>query len=113
MANPITEAADKLGKMISDSPQAAALRTARQDLDQHADVLDLLKRYQEQAGRIQKLEEDNKPIEVEDKRQLQDLHGSLIGNEVFKKFTMAQMEYVDLMRQVTASLRRQLAETEK
>ena len=109
----IMELAEQLGKAISDSPQAKALRDARAGLNQQPVVLKLLQEFQAQSDKIAQLEEANKPIEVEDKRRLQALHEQLIGNDVFKKYTMAQMEYVDLLRKVNQALDAQLGTTEQ
>jgi len=108
----ISELAEKLGKAIASSDQAAKLRQARAELDKHPDVKQLLEEYGQQAQKVSQLESQNKPVEVEDKHALRDLHGKLIASDVFKQFTAAQVEYVDVMRQVSDTLRGQLAETE-
>ena len=108
----ITDLAVQLGKAIASSPEALKLREARKELDQHKDILDMLKQYQEHAQKLDQLEHENKPVEVEDKHKLRDLHDKLVANDLFKRFTAAQVEYVDLMRQVNQALRKQLAEVE-
>ena len=65
------------------------------------------------AQKVEQLEHENKPVEVDDKHKLRDLHDTLVANDLFKRFTAAQVEYVDLMRQVNQTLRKQLAEVEK
>ena len=112
MNNEIIELAEKLGKAIAQAPQAQGLREARGELSKHPDVQQLLKDYQAQAQKIAKLEDENKPIEVDDKRKLQDLQIKLVSDETFKKYTAAQVEYVDLMRKVNSALQKPLAETE-
>ncbi len=107
------ELAQRLGKSISESTQAANLRTAREEMDKQGEITQLLKDYQAQAEKVAKLEHENKPVEVNDKHRLKELHGKLVASEVFKKFTAAQVEYIDLMRQVNETLQKQLAETEK
>ncbi len=109
----IIDMATNLGKAIAQSPQADALRATRKALDAEPAVMQILKDYQEQSDRVEHLRQENKPIEVEDKRKLQELHEKLIASDTFKKFTAAQMEYVDLMRQVSSAMRKHLAETEK
>ncbi|MBI5724781.1 MAG: YlbF family regulator [Planctomycetes bacterium] len=109
----IIELAGSLGKAIAASPAAANLRAARAELEKHAGVLETLKQYQQQADRVAKLEDENKPIEVADKHALQDLHDKLVSSDIFKKFTASQMEYIDLMRKVSDAMRSQLSETEK
>ena len=104
--------AQRLGKTVADSPQAKALREARDELNKHPDVSKLLDDFRAQTEKVAKLEHENKPIEVDDKHKMQDLQSKLVSDETFKKFTAAQVEYVDLMRQVNESLRKELTETE-
>lgn len=113
MSDAIIDMAQKLGKAIQESSQAATLRDARNELNKHQDVLDALQQYQDQFEKINKLEEEQKPIEVFDKRRLEDLHKQLVSNEIFKKFNAAQVEYVDLMQKVSSAMRKQLGETEQ
>ena len=109
----IVELAERLGKAIADSPQAKAYRDARAGLNQQPAVLKLLQEFQAQSEKVARLEEENRPIEVGDKHKLQSLHEQLIGNDVFKKYTMAQMEYVDLLRKVSQAMDAQLRATEQ
>ncbi len=108
----IIELANRLGKAIADSPQAAALREARQGLEDHPEVKELLRNFREQSTKIMQLEAEQKPVDVEDKHKLQDLQTKLVATEVFKKFTAAQVEYIDMMRQVNEAMQKQLNETE-
>ena len=105
--------AEKLGEAIAQSPQAAALRNARDAVSKEKDLTDLLQQYREQINKISKLEEEKTPVEVEDKHKLSELQTKLFASEPFKKFTAAQVEYVDLMRKVNDVLRKQLMETEQ
>ena len=109
----IIELAQRLGKAISESTQADNLRAARKEMSKQGEITQLLKDYQTQAEKVAKLEHENKPVEVDDKHKLQELHGKLVASDVFKKFTASQVEYIDLMRQVNETLQKQLSETEK
>ena len=111
--NEILEMADKLGKAMAASPQAQALHDARKLLDAQPELLATLKQVHEHSEKLARLEREKKPIEVEDKHRMDELQGKLLASDVFKKFTAAQVEYVDLMRQVNDTLRRQLAPVEK
>lgn len=108
----ILDLAGQLGKAIVESPQAATLRAAREELNRHTDLTATLKDYSAQADKIAKFETEGKPVEVADKRRLEELEGKLVGDEVFKRYTAAQMDYVDLMRGVNTELRRHLAPVE-
>ena len=109
----IIDLANQLGRAIATSPQAQKLREARKGLSSQTDLVKLLGQYHEQSDKMAALEADNKVIEVEDKHKLQDMHDKLAASETFKVFTSAQMDYVDLMRQVNSAIRKQLAETEQ
>jgi len=109
----IAELAAQLGQAVANSPQAAKLKAARAELDRHADIAAMLKEFSAQAEKLAKLEEANKPVEVADKHKLQELQDKLVSHEIFKRYTAAQMDYVDLMRQVNAELRKHLAGVEE
>jgi cell fate (sporulation/competence/biofilm development) regulator YlbF (YheA/YmcA/DUF963 family) len=108
----IIQLAENLGKAIASSLQAANLRAARGALEKEKDVAQLLKEYRAQADKIAQLEQAQKPVEVQDKHKLQDLHDRLVSSEVFKKFTAAQVEFLDLVRRANEAIRRNLAESD-
>ena len=109
----IIELAQRLGKAIGNSSQAANLRGAREELNKQGEIVRLLKDYQVQAEKVAKSEQENKPVEVDDKHKLQELHEKLVASEVFKKFTAAQVEYIDLMRKVNDAIGSQMAQAGK
>jgi len=107
------ELATRLGKAIADSPQAAALRAARDVLNARPEIAAMLQDYHQQAEKVAKLEEEQQPVEVEDKHKLQSLNDQLVSSDAFKQFQAAQVDYVDLMRKVDEALRKELAATEQ
>ncbi|MHC4295332.1 MAG: YlbF family regulator [Planctomycetota bacterium] len=109
----IIELARRLGKAIADSPQGQTLTEARKAIDDEKNLQELLKDFQNQSQKIAHLEAEQKPVDVEDKHKLQELHDKLMGSEEFKKYTAAQVEYVDLMRKVNEALQEQLGAAEK
>ncbi len=111
--NDIVELAQKLGAAIAQSPQAAKLRAARKALDAQAEAKKLLEDYRRQSMKIAQLEQEQKPVEVEDKHKLQEINDKLVGHQVFKDYTAAQVDYVDLMRKVNSAIGKALAEVEK
>ena len=102
--------AERLGKAISASPQAAALRQAQAAMRADETASKLLKDYQAQTEKIAQLEAEQKPVEVDDKHKLEDLHKKLVATDTFKKFTAAQVEYVDVMRRVNDAIRTQMGD---
>jgi len=108
----ITELADRLGKAISESPQAARLREARRALEGDEQAKALLEEFHRQEEKIARLQEQNKPIEVDDKHKLRELRSRLVANEAFKRFSAAQVDYLDVVRQVNEAIQRHLGEVE-
>lgn len=106
------ELATRLGQAIASSPQAATFRAAREALEAQDETMQALDEYQKQMQKVAELEQEAKPVEVADKARLRELNDKLISCDEFKKFTAAQVEYVDLMRKVNDALRKELAETE-
>ena len=45
--------------------------------------------------------------------KVRELRNKLLACEVFKSFTAAQVEYVDMMRRVNQAINEQLADTEE
>jgi cell fate (sporulation/competence/biofilm development) regulator YlbF (YheA/YmcA/DUF963 family) len=101
-----------LGKELANSPQAVAYRAARDGIHADVELSKMIEEYERQAGKMADLEDQQKPVEVEDKRKLQELNARLVASPQFKKFSAAQMEYINLLRQVNEAMRAELAETE-
>lgn len=113
MSDALTQLAERLGKAVADSPQATALRDAKDAVRSDPELHETFQAFNAQTAKMQKAIQSNDPIEVEDKKKLEQLHGRLIGSDKFKQFTAAQVEYTALMRSVVDAMGRQLAETEK
>lgn len=93
--------ADKLGNAIADSDAGRSYREARKEMEADADAKVLMEQFQTHVQKLSQAEQQGQPIEVEDKKQLEDLQGKLAGNPKVKAFTAAQMDYMDLIRQVS------------
>lgn len=96
--------ANQLGQLLSRHDRVKAFLSAQKALDGDASARELLSAYQRQVQEIQQLSDENKPIEVDEKRNLEQLQGQLVSNEVLKKLTAAQADYVQLMNQVNSAI---------
>jgi cell fate (sporulation/competence/biofilm development) regulator YlbF (YheA/YmcA/DUF963 family) len=108
----LIEKARQLAEDIAASPQAQAVKQAREKLNANPEAAKLYKEFQQHARKVAELEAANKPIEVEDKQKLRRLQEQLVANDEVKELTSAQVEYVDLMRQVNQALGAKLQELE-
>ncbi len=113
MSDQIIRIAEQLGKAIADSPQSQALDQARQQAQGDPEAMKLMNEFQSQAEKIARQEQMRQPIEPADKQKLEGLQGKVAGNGTIKKFTEAQMQYVDLMQRVSQTIHQQLAGPEE
>jgi len=104
----ILDLAERLGKAIAAAPQAKKLQEARAALREEPGTDELLNQFRQQSEKIARLQGENKPIEVDDKHKLEELHNKLVASEAFKKLTAAQVDYVDLMRKVNTRMQQQM-----
>ena len=61
----LLEMARRLGREIARNERTTSLRQAQKEVNGDAEASQLLKEYQEQVDKMQKLEQLQKPIEVE------------------------------------------------
>lgn len=112
MPERILQLAEQLGKQLADSQQAGAYKSARLSVQADQAAMQLMTEFQTQAEKIAQLEDGNRPIEIADKRRFQQLQEQLAGNQKIKDLTEAQMNYLDLLRQVNQAIHHQLATVE-
>ncbi len=96
----IIDAATTLGKLIADHSVGQKLENAIGKLEKDIDAQRELTDYQRFIQTLGEKEAAGKPIEVEEKQKLQTLQNAVVQNLTLQQFQMAQMDYLDLMREV-------------
>lgn len=109
----ILSLATQLGKAIADSSQGKAMKEAVTSLRTDPAALRLMQDYETQVDKISRLEYENKPIEVADKRAVSEMETKLAGNQRIKKFSEIQVEYMDLIRRVNQTIQGELSRVEE
>jgi len=102
--NEILDSARELGKKIATHAVAVKLEGTIGRLQEDREAQRLLADYQRHLTALGEKEAAGKPIEVEDKAKLEKLQNGVVRNPVLREFQMAQMDYVDLMRQVDEAI---------
>ncbi len=96
----ILKAATELGEILGEHPKVgrldAAIKKLKEDSESQRAINDLNRHLQTLAEK----EMAGQPIEVSDKRRLQELQNVVVHNLVLREFQLAQMDYVDLVRQL-------------
>lgn len=100
----ILDAAHALGKIISTHEVARKLEDAVGKLQGDLEAQRVMTDYQRFLNSLAEKESQGRPIEVADKKKLDDLQNQVIRNPLLRAFQMAQMDYLDLMRKVDAAI---------
>ncbi len=105
----ILDAAKALGELIAKNPVGAKLEDAISQLQNDIDAQRVMTDYQRYLQTIGEKEAQGQPIEVADKQKLQALQQAVVHNLILQQFQVAQMDYLDLMREVDGAIGQQAA----
>ncbi len=100
----ILKAAASLGALVATHPLVAEYRSIIRQLDLDVGAKTLLQQYEQLIEVLSMKEAQMQPIEVNEKRQFEQLQQSIMMNQTLKKFGTAQQQYMDLMKQVQESI---------
>lgn len=100
----ILASARELGKLIATHPAAVKFEDIVQKLQADVEAQRLMTDLNRHIEALGEKEAQGKPIEVADKRKLEDLQNKMIRHPLLSQFQMVQMDYLDLMRQVDEAL---------
>ena len=100
----ILDAAGELGQLIASHTAAVKFEQSLKALQADVQAQRTLTDYQRHLTMVAEKEAAGKPIEVDDKEKLGDLQNKLIRTPVLRDFQFAQMDYLDLMRQVDTAI---------
>lgn len=98
-----------LGKAIAVHPFVRAYNDARASLEKDAKAQELLTDYTKHSEHVRRLEAEQNPIEVADKRKLVEYEHQMASNETLKAFMRSQADYVALMNQINRAMDAPLA----
>lgn len=96
----ILDAAKSLGKLISTHAAAKRMDDLMKRLQNDREAQRVLTDFNRHMQMVSQKEQSGRPVEVEDKRKLDQHQTAVAQNLVLRELQMAQMDYLDLMRQV-------------
>lgn len=96
----IMQAAGELGQMLGEHPNVSRLESAIAKLKSDTEAQRALNDFNRRLHTIAEKEMSGQPIEVSEKRQLQELQNAVVHNLVLREFQLAQMDYADLVRKI-------------
>ena len=105
----ILEQARRLGDLIRQHPRYQRLREADARVRDDAGATGALDGYNKAAVAIQQKEVRGRPVEVEEKRNLDRLRDAVASNETVKAFSTAQADYAEMMQRMNEAIFRAVA----
>ncbi len=100
----IEQAAKDLGKLVGDHAAAQRFDDAAKALDNDIEAQRLLTDFNRAIQEVAQKQAQQKPIEVADKKKLEDLQTQVAMNLKVRAMQQAQMDYVDLLRKVVTTI---------
>ena len=100
----ILQIASKLGAAIASHNRYKMFKEAEEQLKKDDEAIELSEELEKQSRKIHGLEKDLKPVEVEDKKRLQQLKEKVASNQSIQNFLKVQTDYVELMTKVNKQI---------
>lgn len=100
----ILDNAHKLGEMIATHETAKKFQHIVERLQSDIEAQRVMTDYQRIMQKLGEKEAQGRPIEPEEKRQLEKCQTAVARNLLLQQLQMAQMDYLDLMRQVDEAI---------
>lgn len=104
----ILDAATSLGRLISGHESYRRLRAAEAKVAAQPETHKLIEDFETQRRKIAELEANAKPVEVEDKHELQRLADAVHANSDLQELLRAQADYLAVMNRINRAIREQL-----
>ena len=94
------EIASKLGAAIANHKnhnRYKMFKEAEEQLKKDSAAKEISEKLEKQSKKIYKLEKNLNPVEVEDKKELQQLKEQAASNQSIQKFLKAQADYIEFL----------------
>lgn len=106
----ILDAAEKLGQMLKDHPAVERYKSAQRAVADDPDASRLLAEFERQIETLGRQEQSGLPITDAQQQQLAALQSRIVSHIKVKALNLAQVEFVDLLRKVSQTYQRPLAD---
>ena len=100
----ILEIASKLGAAIANHNRYKMFKEAEKQFKKDGEAIEISEELEKQSRKIHGLEKDLKPVEVEDKKRLQQLKEKVASSQSIQNFLKVQTDYVELMTKVNKQI---------
>jgi cell fate (sporulation/competence/biofilm development) regulator YlbF (YheA/YmcA/DUF963 family) len=106
----IMQEAEKLGQMLKDHPAVERFKSAQKSVADDAEATRLLGEFDRQIEALARQEQRGQPVSDAQRMQLESLQSKIVSHIKIKNLNLAQMEFVDLLRKISQTYQRPLAD---
>ena len=100
----IIKAATELGGLLKEHQPVKELKAAAKAFADDVTVQRAMVDFQRALQDVSRKEQSGQPVEVADKRRLQELQDAVVSNPQLQRMQVAQMDCVDLLRKIDAAM---------
>jgi len=100
----IESKAKELGDLIGQTDAAKQMREVEQAVEKDADTQRLVNEFNQLIQTLSQKQAQGQPIEVEDKKKLEQAQTALATNIQVQRLQKAQMDYMDLLRTANTAM---------
>jgi cell fate (sporulation/competence/biofilm development) regulator YlbF (YheA/YmcA/DUF963 family) len=104
----IMDAAESLGKLLAQHPAVEKYKQAQKAVADDPEASRLLGEFDRQIETLARQEQSGAPVTDAQRMQIEALQGRIVSHIKIKALNMAQVEFVDLLRQVSQTYQRPL-----
>ena len=106
----LMDEATKLGLLAAQHPAVARFKQAREAVDKDPDANRMMTELDRQIELLTRQQQSGMPVTDAQQQQLESMQSRIVSHIKIKALNMAQVEFVDLLRKITQTIQRQLAE---
>jgi cell fate (sporulation/competence/biofilm development) regulator YlbF (YheA/YmcA/DUF963 family) len=107
----ILQAAEKLGQMLKDHPAVERFKSAQKSVSEDPEASRMLAEFERSLEALGRQEQQGRPPTDAQRMQLEALQSKIVSHIKIKNLNLAQMEFVDLLRKISQTYQRPLADT--
>jgi cell fate (sporulation/competence/biofilm development) regulator YlbF (YheA/YmcA/DUF963 family) len=106
----ILQEAEKLGQMLKDHPAVQRFKAAQKAVTEDPEATRLLGEFDKQLEALGRQEQQGRPVTDAQRMQLESLQSKIVSHIKIKNLNLAQVEFVDLLRKISQTYQRLLAD---
>jgi cell fate (sporulation/competence/biofilm development) regulator YlbF (YheA/YmcA/DUF963 family) len=106
----ILDSAEKIGQMVKEHPSFERYRSAAKSVSEDPEAGRLVSDFNRQLESLMRQEQAGMPVTDAQHQQLESLQQRIASHIKMKALHLAQVEFYDLMRKITQTIQKPLAE---